>query len=140
MDFFGIGNAMTAMVRVYTQSARRSGRTTSLLAALKNGDRVICLTLEDARRLKRECRERNINVKCGYHSPEHPVRLSCYKRSAGRTIFDHRWVEDYYQRAMDNASTDIDSLERMLSGHNDPSVSRETKHAEIEASRWGYYR
>ena len=140
MDFFGIGNAMVAMIRVYTQSARRSGRTTSLLAALKSGDRVICLTLEDVKWLERECRERNINVECVYHSPEHPERLSCYKRSAGRTIFDHRWVEDYYQRAVDNANIDVDSLERMLSGHNTSRISRETKHAGHEGSKWGYYR
>ena len=41
MDHFGIGAAFRAMANVYITSARRTGRTTSLLESLKDGDRVV---------------------------------------------------------------------------------------------------
>jgi hypothetical protein len=62
MDHFGIGAAMVGMTRLYSQTARQTGRTTSLIESLKDGDRVCCATTEEARHLKRMCRDRGLQV------------------------------------------------------------------------------
>ena len=41
MDHFGIGAAMRGMFLNYMHSARRSGRTTSLVESVKDGDRIV---------------------------------------------------------------------------------------------------
>jgi len=41
MDLFGIGSAIKAMIVVYRQSARGTGRTVSMVESVKDGDRIV---------------------------------------------------------------------------------------------------
>ncbi|SEG15305.1 hypothetical protein [Marinobacterium lutimaris] len=134
MDLFGIGNALQAMVRIYTQSARRTGRTTLMLDSLKDGDRVVCRSSNEARRLKNLVRERGLDVGCIVVSPECPERLFDYGTPQGRTVFDHDWVESYYELSLARAVSDIERLHRQFSGYGE--VHRETARAARECARW----
>src|ERR1700712_2002365 len=62
MDHFGIGQAMKGMARCYFLASRGTGRTTSLLESLKDGDRVCCATGKEADRLTRMLRERKVDA------------------------------------------------------------------------------
>lgn len=60
MDHYGIGNAIKGIVGAYAESARRTGRTTSLVESVKDGDRVIFTNGREADRVKRLCAERGV--------------------------------------------------------------------------------
>lgn len=63
MDSFGIGAALKGAALIYFQASRRTGRTTSLVESLKDGDRVIFTNSNEADRVKRICYELGIKIK-----------------------------------------------------------------------------
>jgi len=136
MDHFGIGAAMKCMAMTYIQGARRTGRTTSLLASLKDGDQVICVDTHQTKLLQRQCTELGLKVGCKSVSPERIWELSPMYEAKGRTLFDHAWVEQYYVRALERAKAEIDQLQSILSTKNpDEPVSRGGR---IEVEKWKY--
>ncbi len=135
MDHFGIGNAVRGMTNGYFQSARRTGRTTSLVESVKDGDRIVFADSKEAERVRRLCLERGVEVDCIVVEPRTPERVFERATSEGRTIFDHSWVEKFYARAIDQAIADIDHLERQTSGYG--AAHRETKRRYEEVSKWG---
>ena len=136
MDHFGIGHAMKAMVRVYIQGARQSGRTTSLLESLKDGDRIVCAMPAHAKDLKRRCRERGLHwVDVVVIEPKRAQdELFHHPTSPGRTVFDHAWVELYYQHVLERAAADIDFLQRETSGFGTAHI--ETREEARQLQRW----
>lgn len=134
MDHFGIGAAIQGAVRIYTQSARRTGRTTSLVESVKDGDRVCFSDNRDAERVKRLCLERGVEIECVVIDPRTPERLFERGTSQGRTLFDHSWVEQYYVAAIERASSDIDHFERQFSGYGE--AHRETRRRAEEMAKW----
>lgn len=134
MDHFGIGAAMRGMHEVYTQSARQTGRSTSLLDSLKDGDRVVCLVPQEARRLEGLARERGLKVEFVTCPVGDAQRLFEHGTPQGRTIFDHTWVEAYYLRRLEDAERDIDRLQKELSGWSE--AHRQTQRAAREIMRW----
>jgi hypothetical protein len=42
--------------------------------------------------------------------------------SKGRIIFDHTWVEEFYQNAVERAETSIDYFQRELSGYGEAHI------------------
>ena len=124
MDHFGIGAALQLALRVYVQGARQTGRTTSLIESLKDGDRVVCQEWREANRLEQLCKERGIAVKCVAVPPHDARSLFHSGSSQGRTIFEHTWVEAFYEMTLQRASEELDHLERELSGHG--AAHRET--------------
>ncbi len=64
MDHFGIGAAMLGGARIYVQSARRTGRTLSLVESAKEGDRLVFAEPREADRVRRLCLERGVKVDC----------------------------------------------------------------------------
>lgn len=139
MDHFGIGGALMAQARTYFQASRRTGRTTSLVDSLKNGDRVVFLTRREGDRVKRLCQERGVKIEIIVSPPSGLDRLFCGATPSGdeRTIFDHNWVEKFYENALTGAANDIDHLQKQLSGFGAPH--RETRRAALEQSKFGYY-
>lgn len=107
---------MRGIARVFFLSARRSGRTTSLIESVKDGDRIVCATSNEVARLQRLCRERGRSVECIVIDPCAPERIFQRGTSTGRTIFDHTWVEQYYIAALERAEKDIDQLQKEGSG------------------------
>jgi hypothetical protein len=134
MDFFGIGQAMKAMVQVYRQASRATGRTISLVESVKNGDRICFSNPEECGRVKRLCKDRGINIDCIVISPSQPELIFNRPPSQGRTIFDHGWIEDYYSIALERCEKAIDTLERENSGFGE--AHRETQKKAMEMSKW----
>lgn len=116
MDHFGIGAAMQGAARICIQSARRTGRTTSLIESVKDGDRICFADNREAARVRRLCLERSVNIECMTVAPTQPDRIFERGTPQGRTLFDHAWVEQYYLAAIERASAEIDHLQQQASG------------------------
>jgi hypothetical protein len=135
MDHYGIGAAMQGFARIYSQTARRSGRTTSLVESVKDGDRIGFADAKEAERVRRLCLDRGVKVDCVVIPPRNPGRVFDRGTPEGRTIFDHAWVEQYYQMAIERAGREIDELQREASGFGE--AHRKTHRAAIEFAKWG---
>ncbi len=134
MDLFGIGQAMIGAARIYFQSSRHTGRTLSLIEAVKQSDRICFTTEREARRVVRLIKERGITVDYIIVDPKTPDRLFEKGTGQGRTLFDHNWVEEYYLHGIEHMQQEIDHFETQLSGYGE--AHRKTKHQAIEMSRW----
>lgn len=134
MDHFGIGAAIQGAARIYIQSARRSGRTQSLIDSVKDGDRIIFMNRNEADRVKRLCLERDVKIECLVINPREPGLAYERGSSKGRTIFDHQWIEEYYLLTIGRAMKDIDHIESQLSGDGFPH--RETRRKAEEIAKW----
>ena len=135
MDAFGIGIALQAMARNYFQMMRGQGRTTSLLAELKDGDRVIFANHREAERVKRLAREAGLDIDCRSFDPrQDPYRLAEMGTPKGRLVFDHTWLEGWYGAALVRATEDIDFAVNQFGGRGKQHI--ETRLAAVERSRW----
>lgn len=138
MDIFGIGAAMKSMSRVYFQSARATGRTTMMVDSLKDGDRVIFANRNEAERVQRLIRERGLkDVKCIVIPPDKTNSMFENGTNQGRTLFDHSWVEQFYEQHINDCEREIDWLQEQLSGYGEKH--RETKRKAEEMSKWGNF-
>lgn len=134
MDHFGIGAAIQAGAKIYMQSARRTGRTTSLVESVKDGDRICFATTREAERVRRLCLERGVNVECITVDPKQAQRIFERGTPQGRTLFEHSWVEQYYLAAIERAGVEIDHLQQQASGYGAPH--RETRRQAEEMAKW----
>jgi hypothetical protein len=137
MDHYGIGAALKGCANIYFQSSRRSGRTVSLVESLRSGDRVIFNNEKEARRVKKMCAERNVNIDTiTVTQNHHGVGIERIGKSDGRTIFDHSWVEKFYINKITEASKILDFLQDNLSSKkNAPDI---TKRKADEIEMWSY--
>lgn len=93
-DFFGVGASIKGSLNILFQSMRATGRTTNLVKSLKEGDRVICINQDDSRYLKNRIRDFGIEgVEVIAKNPRN-INLEGIGTAQGRTIFDHRFVEE----------------------------------------------
>lgn len=115
MDHFGISHAMLSMVDVYRRTARRSGRTEALIKSLRDGDRVLCGDPGSLRDLNRRIAERGLKVEVLMVGLGDAHRISERRVSTGRTIFDHTFVEQHFERSIRDAAVGIQKLQDMLS-------------------------
>ena len=113
MDIFGIGSAIKATIGMYLVVSRGTGRTITMINSLKPGDRIIFSNSTEAYRVKKLCKERDIeNIRFEVVHPKDCDRLYERGSSQGRTIFDHSWVEEFYQNVIDRAEKDIDYFQK----------------------------
>lgn len=133
MDHFGIGAALQGLAHAYMDTARQTGRTTSLVDSVKDGDRIITHSHAEALRLTRLCAERGIKVQCIHVDPQWPNRLLELGTlpGDGRTLFDHPWVELFYLRAIQKAHEDIDTFQQRMSGYGAPHRETRRKYQEM---------
>jgi hypothetical protein len=138
MDQFGIGHGVAGAAEIYFRSGRGTGRTASLIDSLKDGDRVVFLTSQESRRVKSLCKDRGIDIAVTVADPVDPSTLfmTGTPRGAGRTVFDHGWVEEFYLRRIKQARLDIDKLQAMISGSGEPH--RTTKIQAQERAKWDF--
>lgn len=127
MDHFGIGTAIKAQTQMYFQSARRSGRTTSLLESLKDGDRIVCGDSREAERLRGLCRERGLAVTVIAVPVDRLVELFNTPPSEGRTLFEHTWVEALYTQEIGRLTAWVDSLQVQASGFGTAHIETRRK-------------
>lgn len=134
MDHFGIGQGIMAAAQIYFQSGRRTGRTASLVESVKAGDRVVFADSREAERVRRLCKEREIEIETIVVDPRSPQRIFEWGSSQGRTIFDHSWVEQFYLSVIYRARQGIDHMERETSGSVE--AHRETQCKVKEMAKW----
>jgi len=134
MDHFGIGAAMQGVAQTYFRSARRTGRTTSLVDSVKDGDRIVFAESREAERVRRLCLERGVKVDCVVVDPKTPQRVFERGTPTGRTIFDNSWIELKYLEAIERTQQGIDHLEREASGYG--AAHRETRRQAEEIAKW----
>lgn len=134
MDHYGIGAAASGIFEVYVQVSRKTGRTTSLVESVKDGDRICFLSRNEAEQVRRLCDERGVKVECIVIDPECPGRIFERGTPTGRLLFDHSWVEQYYRNVIKRAARDIDHLQQQASGYGE--AHRETRRCAEELAKW----
>lgn len=115
MDHFGIGPALQALLRMYSASARGTGRTKSLIESVRNGDRIITSSLQAQRELRELLGRTGRVVDVVVMNASDAGRAMDLAPCAGRTLFDHTWVEQFYAQALIRAMRDIDGLQQHAS-------------------------
>lgn len=124
-DQYGIGTVMQMANKLYSQTARCTGRTSMMIDNLKNGDTVVFREQKEANRVDSLCRERGLRVKCVVSSSSHiPANLP---NIAGRVVFDHGWVEDYYARVLADADARFVEWQAHLNRTNSKPPAAEFK-------------
>lgn len=134
MDHFGIGAAINAAVMMYSRAARRTGRTTSLVESVKDGDRIVFNNPKEAERVRRLCLDRGVTVDCMVVEPRAPELMLGLGTPQGRTIFDHSFVEAYYLLAINRAQGQLDGMAQQASGYG--AAHRETRRQYEEMAKW----
>ena len=133
MDHFGIGAGVEGAVRIYLQSARRTGRTQALLESLKDGDRVIFLNRNHADMFKRLCLDRGLDVECVVSPIKDPGEVLARGVARGRAIFDHCWVEALYEQKVEEGHRLLDFLTNSMSRTKE---MKEADRARQERMKW----
>lgn len=136
MDHFGIGNAVQASLTTLFQACRRTGRTTSLIESLRDGDRVIACNDQHARYLRGLLAQRNLKVEVLVIQPKDHHMLWEHPTSEGRTLFDHPWIEQFYQQAFEDAQKHVDHMQRESSGFGTAHYETQAKARQFEDT-WG---
>jgi len=117
VDYFGIGAAMRGACRAVVLAMRATGRTTRLVDDLRENDIVIVLNADHGRHLERKaldagkrCRWVVADPLIGEVAHGHAAEKIRAWDGAGRLIFDHAWVEAYYDQVLVDAGTDLDKI------------------------------
>lgn len=112
MDILGIGAGVEASAYIYFTATRQTGKTTRLIEALKSGDRVVCRSDKEKRRMFYQLRNRGIDdVEVVSVPPDQPFRLvDRFPPSNGRTFFDDVWLQDFYLQEIKAAGRSLDRL------------------------------
>lgn len=135
-DFFGIGASIKGSLNILFQSMRATGRTINLVKSLKEGDRVICVNQGDVHYLKSRIRDFGIEgVEVIAKNPRN-LDLKGVGTAQGRTMFDHRFVEEFYKDAIEHASNQLNGMEQHLSGYDERHIETRQK-AELMA-KWRF--
>lgn len=130
-DFFNIGSAIKGAIHILYQSMRCSGRTTNLVKSLKCGDRVVCLNNKDANLLKGKLKDFGVDgVEILVRNPR-DLNLNGVGTAQGRTVFDHRFVEEWYLDAIEDAGSVLHRFEQDLSGFDERHIETRKKAQEI---------
>lgn len=118
-DIYGIGVALKSSIDNYFRWARGSGRTSLLTKCIKQDDIVVFVTDNEAKYVKRIAKEKGINIKTIVLNPSRHFELS--ERMAelsGRLVFDHRWVELFYQIQLDRIGENLSDMVSSFSRAN----------------------
>lgn len=136
MDAFGIGTALEGCAEIYFRSARKSGRTTAMVEAAKDGDRFVFLNSAHAKHAELMLKERNIKAECIVVSPKNPGSIFQRSTSKGRTVFDHSWLEEYWMQEIRHVAKSIDEIQTQSSGFGEKHY--ETRRKAEEIAKWRF--
>jgi hypothetical protein len=135
MDTHGIGYAMEGMVQIYMHTARATGRTVSMIAELQEHDVVIFIDAREAKRVKRMAADMGIEINTHVVPVEQPERLMDRRPNRGRTLFDHSWVEKFYQHRIAGIGREFNHWQSMLNDNREPPI---TDRARMEQRKWPF--
>lgn len=123
MDDFGIGTAMQAMARIYFETSRMTGRSTHLAESISPDDVVVFSSEKLARHFCRLVKEkRKFNAKYVVSDPKYFPNLFDKlrgKRIHGKLIFDHVWLELFYEHEISALTNVLDTYAQQNSGYVD---------------------
>lgn len=134
-DTFGIGTALRAIINNYFIQSRNTGRTLSMIQSYKKGDRIIFHTSDHARHAERIARDLGIELEYSVITPSEVQKVFRRDGSKGRIIFDHVWLEIYYQNAFERAFKNISDITIEASGYGMRHI--ETKRQAEEIMKFG---
>lgn len=113
MDTYNIANSMRVGLEMLMQGARQSGRTTRMLDGLKDGDRIITSDTRNVRILQNQARQRGLNVEVIFWSvKEMHCNIYRLKKSAGRTVFDHVFIENFWKTRIADIERELVAIEQ----------------------------
>lgn len=124
MDILGIGAGVEASANIYFLAKARTGKTTRIIEALKSGDRVVCRSDKEKRRMFYQLRSRGIDdVEVVNVPPDRPGRLvDRFPPPKGRTFFDDVWLQDFYLEEIKQAGRALDRLVGQSSGEYESAL------------------
>jgi hypothetical protein len=135
MDHFGIGTALQGMLQTYENTARRTGRTTSLIESLRDGDRVVVENQAVKRHIVDLLQERGLKVDVIIVDPRKFSTLFQQPPSKGRTLFEHTWVYERYKFMLEETAADIDKWQRETSGYGTAHIETRRKFMSLSDER-----
>jgi len=135
MDAFGIGSAIKGCCEIYFRSARQTGRTSDLIDNLNDGDRIIFVKNEEARRWTRICKDIGKDIDCIAVNPTNTDIFNIRKNTKGTTVFDNAWIEIFYMNETHKSICLLDNLQKELSCNEE---LLETSMQNREQYKWNY--
>lgn len=125
MDEYGYAAAAKAGLRVFVLTTRRTGKTEWMLGAVRDGDRIITTTMQEAARLRSELRDRRMTgVTVLVWDPE---SMRGKGRISGRTFFDDSWHLAFVEREMERMERERDFI---------MSAFGSSEEVDAQAERW----
>jgi hypothetical protein len=100
-----------------------------MLDSLKDGDRVVCLEGNEARRLESLCRERGLKVSFKVLNPMRSSDVFDGGTPEGRTVFEHSWVGQYFRQSLEMAEHHLEKLQRESSGFGEAHLKTQRQAA-----------
>lgn len=101
---------LTATLDVFCMTSRRTGRTSAMLDAAQAGDCIIVASESERRRLQQKLavthRAKEIDVVVASPHRLHPLHPTL--RNYRRVLFDHYWLEQYYQASLVSATVNLE--------------------------------
>lgn len=141
MDIYGIGASLSAHIKRYIETHRGTGRTSTLLSILREGDAVVFSLPSAKSHFERQLKEagfKNGDVKVITASPRYPSDAidKLKGRLEGKVYFDHTYLEEFFTQANLDARVHIMTISRELSGFGERH--RKTKAAAEKLHHKGF--
>ena len=120
MNDHGFGEKLKELTENFIKSCRQTGRTTSLIDSLKDGDIVIFYNTPEAKRIQNlSLVEKNVKIHAVVINPKLNDSEISYKLNEikienknNRIVFDHSWIEKYYLVTIEQAIANLDYVQK----------------------------
>lgn len=111
-----ISAMLETMLHVYINSKRQSGRTTRMISSLDDGDTIVCTNSAHARILQMQIQQEHGKiVRCIAAAPHRIEQyIDTLRGLPGNVVFDHTWIEDYYQHQIECASLHLQQIHKNI--------------------------
>lgn len=120
-DRYGIGATIEGCAEVYFRAARHTGRTSNMIASLKDGDTAVFFDAREANRVRELCLVDGVKISVIVLNrrdclmPLLHSQFRAHKKHPGnRIVLDHGVVEEVYAKAIDSATKELASVEKAL--------------------------
>lgn len=120
MNDHGLQAHVKASLRTFIAFSRRSGRTTAMIDAARNGDLIITASEQEARRIRRLLQDAGKEVTVGISDPARDPMMRRGTNPTGATIFDHSWLELYWETQIDRAAANLFNIKQAMSKQQEP--------------------
>jgi hypothetical protein len=145
---FGVTAAMKLALRTFEFHSRKTGRTTTLIEAAREGDIIITSSQQHKRVIEGALREKESEslattgrrpaekVSVFVVDPKRDIRalpnVIPAKAITGRILYDHEFIREYWEARFDDIGSDLTEVaERM--GRETPPPMRHQKQDSMEA-------